>query len=305
MVWIRCGGCGSQVEVPEAQRSMRCPYCAAATVLAPEGAAVQPTFLLPFSVDERAAREAMKEWLESPEGRRLPKVVRRSPLRAVVGTFVPVWVFGARARSRWNVQIGEHWTETVQERVVDSNGRETTRTRVIRHTEWQPLMGMHDAWVSDVLVSGSKGISGEAIGALGPFDLRMLQRYDSALISGFLAESHAVDDEDARGSGRAEARAQIAKGIERFMPGDEYRHLHCETKLDSETLESLLVPVWIARVSSGGALPASTLVVNGQTGAAWGTGPRDPGSLAQTLLEIAIFLGVLGGIGYALWRFFG
>jgi hypothetical protein len=60
------------------------------------------------------------------------------------------------------------------------------------------------------------------------------------------------------------------------MPGDHQRKITHEARFQSESLASILVPVWILNVRYSRTRPPVRIVVNGQTGKIWGKPPLSP-----------------------------
>ena len=98
------------------------------------------------------------------------------------GVYVPCVLYGARATSEYEAEIGENYQET-QTYTVWVNGKLQTRTRTVTKTEWRTLAGRHTGLVVDVLVTASRGISNPELAALEPYDLRGLRRYQPQLVA--------------------------------------------------------------------------------------------------------------------------
>jgi len=62
------------------------------------------------------------------------------------------------------------------------------RTRTVTKTEWRSLSGERAEYVTDRVVTASRGLPNRDLEAIEPFDLRALGRYEPALLSGWLAE---------------------------------------------------------------------------------------------------------------------
>ena len=58
-------------------------------------------------------------------------------------------------------------------------------------TEYRPLAGRHVSYVTDVVVSASRGLSHGELGGIEPFDFRQMRRYSPALVSGWITEEFA------------------------------------------------------------------------------------------------------------------
>ena len=273
-------------------RTATCPYCAAPSVVErPPGAEhPPPTFALGFGLTHPAAGERVKHWLTT----RHPwshSGLKRASLQDIRGVYVPAWLYSARAVSRYSASIGEDYTET-ETYTVEVNGRRETRTRTVTKTEWRALSGDHEEYVPDVLVTASRGLPNAELEAIEPFDLRLLARYQPALVAGWVAEEPSLPREECLRLARGEALERVGRRLAAFLPGDSYRELRHETHLDEESLDVCLVPVWVLAARYAPDRPPLRVVVNGQTGQVHGQVPVSWVKVALTVLG-AVALGVL------------
>jgi hypothetical protein len=72
---------------------------------------------------------------------------------------------------------------------------------------------------------------------------------------------------------RSEALDDIGMRLRRFMPGDSHSDLVWGTTVQWETLDPILVPVWVLAVRYRDDRPTLRVVINGQTGAVAGKVP--------------------------------
>jgi hypothetical protein len=81
------------------------------------------------------------------------------------------------------------------------------------------------------------------------------------------------------------------------MPGDSHRDVRHDTRLEAESLDVCLVPVWVLAARYAPEKPPLRVVVNGQSGEVYG---KVPLSWVKVLLTV---LGVvaLGVLLYVLW----
>ena len=153
-----------------------------------------------------------------------------------------------------------------------------------RH-EWRPLSGDHAVYISDHVVTASRGLPDRELQGVTPFDLRALQRYSAALISGWAAEEPSLTSNQSLAQARAAARVRIRAEIDEFMPGDLHRLVRAQTEFHDEHMELALLPLWVLPVRYHDDKPPVRLLVNGQTGRVWG---RAPISLIKVLLLAAL-----------------
>ncbi|MEZ4381859.1 MAG: hypothetical protein R3A79_10940 [Nannocystaceae bacterium] len=279
-----CESCGSQVQVEAHLRTTTCPYCASPAVIErPRGGGrPQPTFVLAFILPNEAALAAARRWVR--RAWLAKEAFRKAKVEALRGIYVPAYLFSAAAHADYTAQIGENYQETYT--TTDSKGRTVTRTRT--KTEWHTLSGRYAAYVSDVVVTASRGIPNDELEGIEPFDLRALHRYSPRLLSGWIAEEASMAAAECRQLAIDEALAEVQQRIARMLPGDKQRGLQVSAKLDALDQELVLVPVWVLPVRWGEAPEQVVRVlVNGQSGAVFGKAPRSWVKIIALVLVIA------------------
>ncbi|HEY0097211.1 MAG TPA: hypothetical protein VGB96_22985 [Archangium sp.] len=255
-------------------RTTVCPYCAAPSVVErpPSVDRPAPTFALGFAMTQPSAAEKVKHWLRT----RHPwshSGLKKAPLQDVRGVYVPAYLYSALAQSEYSASIGENYTET-ETYTTTENGKTVTRTRTVTKTEWRPLRGEHSEYVPDVLVTASRGLDNAELEALEPFDLRLLARYQPALVAGWVAEEPSLSRDECLRQAREEALERVGR------------------RLEEESLEVCLVPVWVLAARYDPEKPPLRVVVNGQSGEVYGKVPLSWVKVALTVLGV-VALGVL------------
>lgn len=289
---VECGRCGASMQLPSTARTAVCPYCAApAIVERPRtSASVDPTFAMGFVFDASRARELVARWARAQGPFREPGV-RRAKVEDVRGVYLPAYLYSAVARSRYSAQIGEDYTETETYTTTDSNGKTVTETRTVTRTEHRPLHGEHAAYVADVLVTASRVLRNEELEAVEPFDLRVIRRYDPSLVAGWIAEDPSMTAAECYELARREAVEKVGASLHGFMPGDSHRELVHQTWLEQESLDLVLVPVWVLALRYREDRELLRVLVNGQTGLVAGRVPwsrlRIGLAVAAALLAVA------------------
>jgi hypothetical protein len=286
--------------VARESRTTVCPYCAAPSVVERPASPDRPVpvFALGFALTQSAAGERVKRWLRT----RHPwshSGLKRASVREVRGVYVPAWLYSALAVSRYSASIGENYTET-ETYTTTENGKTVTKTRTVVKTEWRSLEGEHAEYVPDVLVTASRGLPNEELEKLEPFDLRMLARYEPALVAGWVTEEPSLGREECLRLAREEALARVERRLEAFMPGDSHRDVRHDTRLEAESLDGCLVPVWVLAARYAPDKPPLRVVVNGQSGEVYGKVPLSWVKVLLTVVgvaAVALLLYVLLGTG--------
>ena len=110
---LSCPNCAAQVDLGGADHAAECPFCATPVVTGTgTHRHIKPKAVLPFALDERTARRAMKDWLGqlwfAPNG--LQEYARKG--RKMQGIYVPYWTFDADTKSRYKGERGTVYYET-------------------------------------------------------------------------------------------------------------------------------------------------------------------------------------------------
>ena len=288
---LSCPNCAAQVEYDPTLHAKECPFCAT-PVVTDTGIHrhIKPRGVLPFSLTEKQARDAMTKWLGSlwfaPNG--LQDYARKG--RKMTGVYVPYWTFDANTASAYHGERGTVYYET---RTVMRNGK-PTQTRVAK-VRWRSVTGRVARFFDDVLVLASKSLPKRYTDALEPWDLPELEPYRPEFLAGFRAEGYVIALPD----GYEEARAKMARVIERdvrFDIGGDRQRIHAiDTDISDVSFKHVLLPVWLAAYKFRG--ETYRFVVNGRTGRVQG---ERPWSVAK--IAIAVLLGLLlaAGVGYVL-----
>jgi len=285
-----CPNCSAQVEFDARIHAKECPFCAT-PVVTDTGVHrhIKPKALLPFAMDEEAARQAMTDWLGSlwfaPGG--LQEYARKG--RRMQGIYVPYWTYDADTKTSYSGQRGTHYYQT---RTVTRNGkRETVK---VRKTRWRSVSGRVARAFDDVLVLASRALPKSFTDALEPWDLSELRPYQPEYLAGFRAEGYQVSLED----GFAEAQDLMARVIERdirFDIGGDAQKIHDrKTQVSDVTFKHVLLPVWLAAYKFQG--KTYRFVVNGRTGRVQGERPWSKIKIALAVIAGLIVAAVLGYI---------
>lgn len=293
---LACQQCGAGLVVGD-QRTAACPYCASPSVIERPASRDRPnpTFVLTFAAGDDLPRRALDRWI-ARQSLFADSALRRARVEDLRGVYVPGYLYSAVARSAYRARIGEDYTETETYTETDSEGRSVTKTRNVTRTEWCDLAGQHVGYVTDVVVTASRGLPDAELHAVEPFDWRQLRRYAPSLVSGWLAEEPSRTHAECLALARAVASAREGERLLTFMPGDHCRDLRHQTTVEWEELDPVLVPIWVLAVRYRADAPPLRVVVNGQTGVAFGKAPLSwwkillASLLAATILAAILYL---------------
>lgn len=286
---VRCQSCGATITFTPPEVARQCDFCAvpivaqtksADPVLAPEG-------VLPFRITKQQAQDGLRQWLKSrwfaPNA--LKQFARPD---AINGIYLPFWTYDTNTLSFYTGERGDHYYTTETYSTRDSQGREVTQTRQVRHTRWSPASGTVERWFDDVLVAATASLQLNRLEALEPWDLTELVTYDPAFLSGFRAQRYQVDL--AQGFERVKqlAAGVIKSDVRQAIGGDEQRIHHIATQYSAITFKHLLLPVYAGAYRYNNKL--FQIVVNGRTGEIQGDRPYSVWKIALLVLALLLLV---------------
>jgi hypothetical protein len=294
-VTFACGQCGAALAFVGV-RTETCPYCASPNFVERPPALGQPApqFVVTFVGDAAVARRALDRWLGS---RTLfaDSALRRAKVLDLRGVYVPAYLYSAVAESDYTAQIGENYTETETYKKKNAEGKEETHTRTVTRTEYRPLSGRHVGYVGDVIVSASAGLGDRELQNVEPFDLKQMRRFSPALVSGWIAEEFSRTADACMIASRGEANDHVGGQLRAFMPGDSFSDLAWRTTVSWESLDPILVPVWVFAVRYRADKPSLRVVINGQTGKITG---KVPLAAWKVITAIVLALAAIAAVIY-------
>lgn len=276
-----CKSCGGEIVCDENTAATSCPYCGNPVVLMDRFAgARKPDYVLPFLLDKKAAKEALKKHYAGK--RLLPKIFKdENHLDEVKGVYVPFWLFDARADAdiRYKATRIRAWSSG------DYNYTETSYYAVCRKGSIR---------FENVPVDGSKNMPDELMESLEPFDFSKAVDFQTAYLAGYLADRYDVDAEQSVGRANERIRTSTEAAVAATVKG--YASVTRESgsiRLDSGKVKYALCPVWILNTTWNG--QKYLFAMNGQTGKLVGDLPLDKGAYRRWLF------GLTGAVGAAVY----
>lgn len=291
---IHCQSCGSALRISVGVRTATCPYCASPSVIHRPANSDRPgpTFVIGFAIDHKQASLLVQKWMAKSH------FFARSDFKSATaklthGVYLPAYLYGAVANSRYSASIGENYTEIETYTATDSKGKPVTRTRTVTKTEYRDLAGHHSSYVVDVVVSASRGVSNDALEAIEPYDMGTLRRYDDSFIVGWMCEEPSRSRDACFQLAHNETVTKVGKMLQQFMPGDSFRNLQHSTEVENEVIDLALLPVWSYAVRYAEEKPPVQILVNGQTGR---VGGKVPVSTTKVAFAVLVFLAIFVAI---------
>ena len=278
-----CNTCGGEIVADESTGASECPFCGNPVIMTGQFAgALKPDLVIPFKVDKKSAIAALQNHYKGKL--LLPKVFKdQNHIKEVKGQYVPVWLFDTDADAfvRYKATRTRTWSDS-QYRYTETSHYSVTRGGGIGF--------------ENVPVDGSTKMDDTLMESIEPFNIGDAVDFQTAYLSGFLADKYDVDAEAsiARANERIKSStedvfASTVQGYTSVVP------VSSTINLQNGRARYALYPVWILNTQWNG--QKFTFGINGQTGKIAGDLPMDKGKFWTWLLGIA---GAATAVSFAL-----
>ena len=282
----RCDNCGSISEKSTDGLAFHCPYCKSINVVLDKDIkGIKPTGVIPFKVDEAQVAEIAKKWIK---GRFFaPSKIKKTRFDTFFkGIYSPCWTFDSQTTSTYHGRVGYHYTVTV------GSGK---NRRTVRKTRWKMISGNLDYNFDDVKINAGNKVSDKAFSEIANYETNNANDYKKEFLAGFSAMHYSVGVKEAWNEAKEEIRSVLYDEIKSNSRADVVSYINISTDYSQSTYKYLLLPFWLGQYyyneKNYGA------VVNGQSGAIWGSYPKSPLKIAVLSL---ISLALIGGVAYFL-----
>ena len=280
-----CTSCGGELVTNATTAATSCPYCGNPVVLTGRlSGDLKPDYVIPFKLDKEAAKAALKAHISSKK--LVPKLFKSdNHLDEIKGVYVPFWLFDADADA--NIEY------------------RATRTRVWSDSKYNYTETSHFALLragqigfDRVPVDGSSKMADDLMESIEPFDFSQAVDFQTAYLSGFLADRYDVTAEQSV----ARANERVKRSTEEAFARTATGYATVTTKSSNIALSNgkakyALYPVWLLQTSWEG--KNYLFAMNGQTGKMVGDLPMDKGAYWRWW---ALWAGILGAISFGvLW----
>ena len=277
-----CDGCGGVLMTDKQTAATFCPYCGNAAILPSRlSGGWKPEGVIPFKTTKEDARKA---FLNLCKGKPLlPKFFTgEQQVEKITGVYVPFWLYDC------NADLQGSYRAT---RVHSWSDSRYTYTK----TDHYLLNRRACAGYSGIPMDGSSKMDDTFMESIEPYDYGALVDFDTAYLSGFLADKY--DVEAASGEDRIRQRVENAMndhlqstflGYATVLPGSR------QTRIDHSRAKYVLLPVWLLNTRYRG--KTYTFAMNGQTGRITGQLPACPKRSAAWFCGIWAAAAALAGL---------
>ncbi len=283
-----CPSCGGEIITNETLASTVCPYCSNNVILMDkfEGD-LKPDCVIPFKIDRKNAMDLFRRSLK---GKHLlsKSFSTENRIESVKGVYVPFWLFSGDSDSSLTYRA------TRVETWADPNYTYTKTNHYLLHREGS----VHFDYIP---VDGSSVMDDSLMEALGPFDFSSAVDFQTAYLSGYLADRYDITQEEGKPRALERARTSVEKLIRATAQG--FTGITKETEKNSFTGGKCrygLFPVWLINATWKGR--TYLYAVNGETGKFVGNLPLDKKKSFFSWLAATVILGSVFLLGfYCVW----
>lgn len=268
-----CESCGGEIIGDSNLGATSCPYCGSNIIIKGVfSGALRPDFVIPFQVDKKAAKEALKNHYRGKTF--LPRVFKdENHIDEIKGIYVPFWLFDAKAYAEITYHAERvHFTE-------DANYKYT----IIDHfaVERAGHLGF-----SNVPVDGSTKMDDTLMESIEPFDFSQAVDFQTAYLAGYLADKYDVDAQQSIARVNERIKTSTEENFKTTVNG--YHNVitsRSAIRLEEGIAKYALYPVWILNTTWEG--KKYTFAMNGQTGKFVGDLPVDKNIYKKWLFGLA------------------
>lgn len=275
----KCQSCGGEVVADETTAASKCPYCDNPVIMIGQFSGdLKPDLVIPFKLDKEAAKAALLKHMEGKP--LLPKVFKsQNHIDEIKGVYVPVWLFDAEvdADIRYRAKKIRRWSDQNYQYVETSNF----------HVRRQGGISF-----SNVPVDGSEKMDDTMMESLEPFDFKQAVPFQTAFLSGYLADRYDVDAEKSVERANERIRQSTINEFRKTVQGyDSVETAGSSIQLRNGQTKYALYPVWLLNTSWNG--QKYTFAMNGQSGKFVGNLPSDKGKAWGIFLAVTAAVTVI------------
>lgn len=229
-----CKSCGGEVVTEDTTGATTCPFCGSPMIFTGQFAGDRrPDLVIPFQLDKKAAKEGLLRHLSGKK--LLPPVFKdENHIDEIKGLYVPVWLFDtvADGQMRFRCTRTRVWQD---------------RNFIYTETKHYAVQRGGTMTFGDIPVDGSSKMADDLMESLEPFDLTKAVDFQTAYLSGYLADTYDVPAKDCQPRATERVKTTMERSL-REIVGQEYdtatlenASLHCH----GGRVRYALYPVWV------------------------------------------------------------
>lgn len=286
-----CKSCGGEIVAEATTGATTCPYCGNPVVLTGRFSGdLKPDYVIPFKLDKEAAKAALKTHMSKKK--LLPKLFsRENHIDEIKGVYVPFWLYDAEvfADLRFKGTKVRTWT--------DSRNSYT-------ETSYYDILRSGTIAFDNVPADGSSKMPDDLMESLEPFDFSEAVDFQTAYLSGYIADRYDVKSEECTERVNQRMRTTTTAAFRDTISGfGSVSENGGTVTFNNAKAKYALYPAWLLNTTYEG--KQYTFAMNGQSGKFVGDMPMDKGAYWKWHLLYALLFSVLGYGIYLITQLFG
>lgn len=258
---FNCPSCGGEILTEATTAATFCPYCDSPAIMSGRvGGGLKPDAVIPFMTTKEDAKAA---FLNLCKGKRLlpNNFTSEQRLEKITGVYVPFWLYYCSG------SLQGQYRATRVHRWSDSHYHYTK-------TDYFMLTRSAQAGFSGIPMDGSAKMENQIMESIEPFDMSQAVDFDTAYLSGFLADKYDVEAKQGEERIRQRVDATLDELLApSFMGYSTVTPTQKHLQVSHNRAKYLLLPVWMLYSKYNG--ETYVFAMNGQTGKMTGTLPID------------------------------
>ncbi|MCL2276525.1 MAG: hypothetical protein FWC21_01370 [Treponema sp.] len=274
-----CPSCGSELLGDKNTAAMVCPNCGnTQIVLRRLTGLLKPEYVIPFKLDKKAATETLKNFYKNKK--LLPDLfTRNNRVNSIQGVYLPYWLFDADATGRVTYKA----TKTSGWADANYTYTKTDFYSVVREGAMQ---------FEKIPVDGSEKMDDSYMDAIEPFNYAELKDFQTAFLSGYVAEKYDVEAENCKDRAVKRIKSTVETEFRKSVTGYQtVTKENSSVNADSKKISYGLFPAWVLNTKYNN--ENYLFLMNGQTGQLVGKLPSDKGKEWKYRL---LYTGIIGAI---------
>ena len=271
-----CPACGGEILTEETTAATFCPYCENPTILPGwVSGGLKPDGVIPF---KKSREDAKAAFLQLCKGKPLlPRFfTQEQRVEKITGMYVPFWLYDCEG------SFQGHYKATRIHRWSDRNYNYTK-------TDHYHLVRAADSAFVSIPMDASNKMDNAIMESIEPFDYAQLVDFETAYLSGFLADKYDVESSQGQDRIKERVSSSMSSLIGETMIGySSVIPINTQLQMKHGNAKYVLLPVWMLHTKYKDKI--YVFAMNGQTGKMTGTFPICP---KRTM---AWFLGIWAGV---------
>jgi len=274
-----CPSCGAELIGDSNTIATVCPCCGNSQIVQKRIAGMlKPEFIIPFKLEKKDAIEALKKFYKGK--RLLPDCFKdENRVSCIQGVYVPFWLYDAvtKAHIRYRATKIRTWS--------DSNYYYTK-------TSFYSVVRDGSLDFEKVPVDGSEKMDNDYMDSIEPFNYALIKDFQSAFLSGYLAEKYDVDAKQCMERAGKRMKASVETEFRKSVTG--YTSVSTENStvdIKGGKISYSLFPVWVLNTKYKN--ENYLFIMNGESGRLVG---RLPADVKKSWKYRLLFTGIFGAV---------